>query len=229
MKNGVIIAGAGLVVGAVLGYAWLAPAPLPPATAEDAVVKSAALNAVERLDADVQRLSSEFAEMQTVSEASLAVATEADVGATSRPIFEPVAGEHDAASHPQHENATENGAATPPIGREQRERMTASLESRLASEEQDARWATGAENELADGLQNAGLENTALVAVACRSTLCKLSVNHTDQDAEDAFLGKIAYLPGMQDTEIFYVRDETPDGSTQMVLYVGRQGYDLGL
>jgi len=227
MKNGVIIAGAGLVVGAVLGYAWLAP--LPPSTAADIQVETAALDAVEKLNADVQRLSSEIEELQAFPAPSSREVTGADGEAAFLSISAPVVQESDTATRPEHDKAAQSSAATPPTEREQRGRMTAALESRLASEEPDARWASGAESELADGLQNAGLANTALVAVACRSTLCKLSLNHSDQDAEEAFLGRIADLPGMQDTEIFYVRDEAADGSTQMVLYVGRPGYDLGL
>lgn len=226
MDNKVIIAGAALVVGAVLGYAWLAPVALPPPTEKDAQGESEALHAVERLNADVQRLSGEIAELQSIPETAAAAA---DRESVPPPIAATAMLEEDAASGPEQPDTAQGNSAAPTFGVEQQERITAALETRLASEEPDSRWASGAESQLADGLQNAGLENTALVAVACRSTLCKLSVNHGDTEAEDAFLGRIADLPGMQDTEIFYVRDEAADGSTQMVLYVGRQGYDLGL
>lgn len=227
MKNRVIIAGAGIVVVAVLGVAWLAPSQT---TVSPHVVGegSATPHTMQELNSEVQRLSSELAALRETPAPTPAATEPPAATALSFPSAESATHEGDIAASSASETPPHKDAASRDP-REQRDRITQSLESRMASEDQDAEWGVNAESELTDGLQSAGFQNTALVGVACRSTLCKVSLTHADFDAEDEFLGKLAGLPGMQDTEIFYVRDEQADGSTQMVLYVGRQGYDMGL
>lgn len=227
MRNQVIVTGACVIVVAVLGYAWLAPSQTT-ASSHASAGDKAMPHAVQDLNSQVQRLSSEVAELREQPVQATAATPPLAAPAGALPPSQSVTdGIEDGQSPARDILADENSA--PRNDREQRDRITQSLESRMASEDQDAAWGVNAESELTDGLQNAGLDNTALVGVTCRSTLCKVALTHTDFDAEDEFLGKLASLPGMQDTEIFYVRDEQADGSTQMVLYVGRQGYDMGL
>lgn len=228
MKNQFIIGGAAIVVMAVLGYAWLTPSQTT-SPVHNGNENSTTPQAVQELNAEVQRLSREVAGLRKMPAETTDVArNEENPAGALASTKEIVPSESDVRAESAAEPASqENMAAVD--GRAQRDKITQALEGRMASEEQDEGWGVNAESELTDGLQNAGLNSTALVGVACRSTLCKVSLTHANFDAEDEFLSQLANLPGMQDTEIFYVREEQTDGSTQMVLYVGRQGYDMGL
>lgn len=229
MKNEFIIGGAAVVVMAVLGYAWLTPSQttLP---VDRGNANGTSPQAVQELNAQVQRLSNEIADLRNPP-AELAEAERDQENAITAPagVGEATQSKTDTPAGPVSEPRPADNAALAADARAQRDMITQALETRMASEEQDEGWGVNAESELADGLQNAGLSSTALVGVACRSTLCKVSLTHANVDAEDEFLSQLANLPGMQDTEIFYLRDEQADGSTQMVVYVGRQGYDMGL
>lgn len=230
MKNGTILAVAGLLAGMALSYAWQRPVGAPTSNTHIASQSEATLQAVADLEDQLRALRADLAQLQhNQGESRQAANVAVQTGSTpvDASLYQADAWATDTGST---QTKPLDGAQEPPLtGRERRERVVKSMETRMMAEDQDPRWGTRVESELADGVQAAGLPGSDLVSVECRSSLCRLNLRHANAEAEDDFLGNIAGLPGTQDTELFYTRDEMADGSTDMVIYLARQGYSLGM
>lgn len=95
-----------------------------------------------------------------------------------------------------------------------------------AGERVDPSWSGGAARSVADTFRKASLEGSSLASTDCRSTMCKLEIEHESPSAQLYFMQHIPADPPF-DTAGFYHRVEAEDGSFRTVLYVARDGYPL--
>jgi hypothetical protein len=71
-----------------------------------------------------------------------------------------------------------------------------------------------------------GFTGLALESVTCQTTLCRLEVEHRNSMALDQFTGEF-FARLSWDTNSYSQTTVHDDGSATLVLYVGRQGYEL--
>lgn len=195
-----------------LGHVWRRPPVQEPPSATGDAALARLQQTVDALGAEVTRLRAERS-----------------VATPARPSPQPATDDRGIALPGADDEPPARESATEPTGRTRRDAVLNDLEERLAGEPLDAAWAGDAETEFAQGLETSGLTGTSLVSASCRSTLCRVTLTHRSPDDEDAFMAQLPNLPGANDTEMFYSRDENPDGTVSMVLYIARQGLGLNL
>lgn len=110
-----------------------------------------------------------------------------------------------------------------------RENTLATLETQLAGEELDAGWAGNFQTQLEQGLKSESFAGTRLSAVTCKSSLCRVTLAHDNADMQEQFFEHMLELPVMANTQAYYQREDHPDGSTSLVLYIAREGQTLPL
>lgn len=110
-----------------------------------------------------------------------------------------------------------------------REKTLATLENKLADEELDAGWAGNFQAQLEQGLQSESFTGTQLSAVTCKRSLCRVTLTHDNVDMQEQFFEHMLELPVMANTQAYYQREDHPDGSTSLVLYIAREGQTLPL
>lgn len=110
-----------------------------------------------------------------------------------------------------------------------REKTLATLENKLADEELDAGWAGNFQAQLEQGLQSESFNGTRLSAVTCKRSLCRVTLAHDNVDMQEQFFEHMLELPVMANTQAYYQREDHPDGSTSLILYIAREGQALPL
>ncbi len=107
------------------------------------------------------------------------------------------------------------------------EDIFAQEETQLFAETVDPDWSAGAESSLGEAVFTAiESEDSNLVSTSCRSSLCRLEVDHADRSSADQFMEK---LPEQieWDHEGLVKYEEQSDGSIKVVMLVTRQGHPL--
>lgn len=107
------------------------------------------------------------------------------------------------------------------------EQVLAAMEGQIAVESYDAQWAPGIEDAIIATLQQPMFNRTELIDLSCKSSLCRINVQHAGVDAEQEFLSQFIVSAGFTDTEVFYSREENNDGSVQETYYISRDGQRL--
>lgn len=105
----------------------------------------------------------------------------------------------------------------------------AALEGRMAGEDYDTVWASNFQSDLQRGLMAESFTGTRLLGVQCKSSLCRVALDHDDPDTEAQFFEHILELPVMANTQAYYQRENNADGSTSLVMYIAREGQSLPL
>lgn len=120
--------------------------------------------------------------------------------------------------------ADDINAATVPTPSDRSDAIQAQMESHMINDPFDARWAPVIEDTLTGALRQPGFSGSELVDIECRTTLCRLGLDHSDLDAEQIFLHRFMGAAGLTDAEAFYRRNEDADGRVRMTFYVARDG-----
>lgn len=107
------------------------------------------------------------------------------------------------------------------------QRVSMGYDNALASEELDQQWATNEESGFRDRLNNSALSGTGLGSIACRSTLCRVDLNHATDDAKEELMSSLHSVVGPRRGQVFYRHVYNPDGTSTTVLYVSRDGERL--
>jgi histone H3/H4 len=107
---------------------------------------------------------------------------------------------------------------------EQRRMVKEALEGRFDSEAADPRWSAGRVQVLRDTFAHS-MPEMNVVAADCATTLCRVTVEHTDVENQDSLMEKISSADGVE-AEILYLFDKeaTPPRTT---LYIARPGHTL--
>lgn len=100
------------------------------------------------------------------------------------------------------------------------------LDRQVSAERADPRWSERAANQIRATIMDGGFTGLALASVTCQATLCRLEVEHRDSIALDQFIGEF-FARLSWDTNSYSQTTAHEDGSATLVLYVGREGYEL--
>ena len=100
------------------------------------------------------------------------------------------------------------------------------LDRQVSAERADPRWSERAANQIRATIMDGGFTGLALESVTCQATLCRLEVEHRDSIALDQFIGEF-FARLSWDTNSYSQTTAHEDGSATLVLYVGREGYEL--
>lgn len=100
------------------------------------------------------------------------------------------------------------------------------LDRQVSAERADPRWSERAANQIRATIMDGGFTGLALESVTCQATLCRLEVEHRNSIALDQFIGEF-FARLSWDTNSYSQTTAHEDGSATLVLYVGREGYEL--
>lgn len=101
------------------------------------------------------------------------------------------------------------------------------MDNQIAEEPYDAQWAPGMQDSIMTALRQEIFNGTELVDLSCKSSLCRINVQHASVDTEHDFMSQFVASAGFTDTEVFYSREEHEDGSVQETYYISRDGHQL--
>ena len=165
----------------------------------EALGKPAGQEDLERLSAQVLTLQQELA-----SEAGLRLAEDAD--------------EHEIAVAAE----TLTAERAEQLAAERRQTLYSSFES----EELDADWSGAVTDELQDVLAHPQFSNVSIYQMGCRSTLCRLEIEHDDPDLTVEFeLWFAKQVAGVSSR--FAMFEQEVGGRAVSVIYLARQGHRL--
>jgi hypothetical protein len=107
----------------------------------------------------------------------------------------------------------------------------ASVEQAFTAEPTDAGWATATRGALVDHLNAVSrMSASALGAIDCRSSICRVEVVHHDAEGARQFAAKAFTDPSERAWNgpvVIATPELRADGSVAMVMYLGREGAEL--
>lgn len=109
------------------------------------------------------------------------------------------------------------------LERAQTDSLVSFLDQQIYFDGVDAVWSGTTKAEIAEAFT----EDVFLNAVDCYSTLCRISADHANQDAEQNFIQKLIGLEAFLDTDAFIERHENDDGSISTRIFIARGGHRL--
>jgi hypothetical protein len=98
------------------------------------------------------------------------------------------------------------------------------LENRLDSEHAEPSWAKQVESQIVDLLRSPELGGSRLVETVCRSTVCRVTVQHDSPEVKRGLAAAVTGKPPF-DGPVLYVPSDSD--ATQTTMFVGRQGSSL--
>jgi hypothetical protein len=99
------------------------------------------------------------------------------------------------------------------------------LEEQFSAEPRNEAWARATEGSIKATLEAA--TGVAPRSVDCQSRLCRVELQHKDEQAEWLSLHKLLHVPQLGDTETFSERHEHADGSTTTLTFLSGGGSAL--
>lgn len=95
----------------------------------------------------------------------------------------------------------------------------------LAAETEPREWSIGAEESVANAVASKALEGTYLTGVVCRDSLCRVSLSHDDEAAQQSAALNLPVTPPFNtDGMIQFVGDEE---NPNTIVYIAREGERL--
>jgi hypothetical protein len=95
------------------------------------------------------------------------------------------------------------------------------------SEPIDYQWSTKTTDLITQSLENGEQMRINLSNAECHTTLCRVEVNYHDAAAAREFQLQFPMQVGGALPQISYLYEPQDDGSTNVVMYLARKGYDL--
>ncbi len=147
---------------------------------------------------------------------------------TPPPMTKPPQDRASAASLPpdRPENPERTNRQTPGIGEREQH-----LDDALAQQGYDASWALAKEDSLRHTLQGAAEGYLQIGAVTCRTTFCRIEIDHDSVADQARFIAAMASRPDfVPDGESRHLHQETTvDGKARLRFYLAREGAALPL
>jgi hypothetical protein len=107
------------------------------------------------------------------------------------------------------------------------ESISANLDNRIYSGENDEQWTTSLTSKI-NRLFDLELDNNvSLLDIRCETELCKIEVEHNDADSKVLLLSNLARIEAFNNQDTFYKTVANEDGTEITSLYVARAGFDL--
>lgn len=110
---------------------------------------------------------------------------------------------------------------------EQNDQYMADIETSLLNEQTDPQWSSRASSSIEQALLSEHLTDTALVAVDCRFTLCRVEVEHDSPQALAQFQTAFSQLIEGAELQPAIVDTESAEDWSTTVVYLIRDGYSL--
>ena len=95
----------------------------------------------------------------------------------------------------------------------------------LATETVDTNWSRSTEVNIQKVFDQQDLHDTRLMTARCRSTLCRIEVEHANENAKQAFILNGMAKPPFVGNAVFAHAE--PDKQGHFVLYLAREGHNL--
>lgn len=95
------------------------------------------------------------------------------------------------------------------------------LESEIATQDIDMAWSSTAENQILRGFSERFPEGSNMVAVNCRTTLCRIQVVHDSQEAKEHFIEQFPDTIPWDHEGFFYNTED--NGVVSSVAYITRE------
>jgi hypothetical protein len=95
------------------------------------------------------------------------------------------------------------------------------------SEPVDYQWSTKTTDLITQSLGNGEQIRINLSNAECHTTLCRVEINYDDAEAAREFQLQFPMQVGGALPQISYLYEPQDDGSTNVVMYLARKGYDL--
>lgn len=100
------------------------------------------------------------------------------------------------------------------------------LDLQLGKEPDDTTWSPGAEAEIATFVHSESMEGSRVLSADCRSTLCRVEVEHEDAGAQDWLVAHIPMEPPF-DGEILVHQINNDSLPPRTLVYLARPGHSL--
>ena len=201
MKNPFVITltGVTVLVAAVIFWRW-APPLRPHMQASTAGTES------EQARDDIEALRREVASLKRMTAASALVTSPTPAEPAPAPPASP---------RPPRKHMTQE---------EEEEALATPLEEAFKSQGPDPSWSSARTIEIKDAVAQS-LPGTRVLAAECQTTLCRVVVQHDDDESQASLLDKASHVPSL-DVETFYFLDKqsTPPRTT---MYLARPGTPL--
>lgn len=166
-----------------------------------------------KLAAELHRLRAEVATLRTAVQQTEAMAT-------------PPAADSEEAAEPPPRTVADMDARTQ--AREQRDRdQRMALDTHVDTEGVDRPWSVATMDVITQVLASAALAATTVQDLECRTTVCRLTVEHEHRQALDQFALMFPLQVGAELPQLTYFHDQGTDGSIRTVIYLTRQGHSL--
>jgi hypothetical protein len=101
------------------------------------------------------------------------------------------------------------------------------LDDAFHSEPDEGGWAAPVEAGITKDFQLGDWQGNTLAEASCRTTLCRMVVEHENPDAAGTFVTRMGTLQAFADTEAFYQQVTHENGTVTTVVYIARQGHQL--
>ncbi len=109
------------------------------------------------------------------------------------------------------------------IEREKTNKLVNYLDQQMHMEKIDPKWSEDTKAKITSEFADTVFINK----IDCVTTLCKVSVDHDNQDAERAFIRKLTSLKPFINTDAFIERKEHEDGSVSTQIFIARSNHRL--
>lgn len=100
------------------------------------------------------------------------------------------------------------------------------LEYNLTAQDVDDQWSEHTRDQFLTLLDNEQYEDSDIVSVDCRSTLCRIDIEHADNTAAEQFMEELPVHMAWNN-ESFSRTETSIDGSVQTMLYFSKDGHVL--
>jgi hypothetical protein len=100
-------------------------------------------------------------------------------------------------------------------------------EAALQQESADGVWSIQAMDALREALGSEELSGTMVRDMECRATLCRLEVEHRDQEQQMAFEQQFSFKVGELLPRMMMHSEEQTDGTISATIYLAREGHEL--
>lgn len=132
------------------------------------------------------------------------------------------------ASKPSDPDSKSESNSTPTLEPPSWRDQMARVDSVFAEEPADRSWSRDAETQLGGSLSSLAVGGAKIQEVSCRSTLCRVKVEHTTEDGVRNLLDETFALRRSWKGAVATMRDpESPPGTFSGVAFFSRDGHDL--
>lgn len=98
------------------------------------------------------------------------------------------------------------------------------LEAQFFGEDLDPQWARQTQESISRDFLGGGFSGSQLTELQCQSNLCRMQVHSTDGKAHERMIMGYTNIDAFANSQVFWSRDDQPDGSSLTTLYLMREG-----